>query len=417
MKKQKSGILLVLVILVAGLLAGCGDNTPIPFSNAGGQGGNVIRIYSSLPLTGSDKKQNETMVNAMKMALDDATNNTGKIGNFTIDYQSLDDSNPTLGQWDQQQEAANATKAVADPDAMVYIGTFNSGAAKIALPITNRAAMAMVSPANEYSGLTHAAEGITAQGEPNIYYPGGGHSFFRVVTPDDVQGPAAAAFVVDTLKSKTTFVIDDSQLYGKGLADGFALAVKKVGVDVIGRAAITGKETDYKALVATIKEKNPELIYFGGITSQQPGKLLKEIRTAGLKAPFMSGSGIVDDTFIRDAGTDGEGVYAMNSGVDDSKLPAKGQDFIKRFKAKYSDPEAFTIYAYESMNVVLNSIKTANKKDRLAILLAISSTKDFDGVLGKWSFDSNGDISITDFKVMQVKSGKWTYLTQTRPKV
>lgn len=415
MKKQRFGALVVIALMLAGLMAACGDTNPAPFIP--GQSANVIRIYSSLPLTGTNKKQSDTMVNAMNMAVDDATNGTRKIGQYTIDYQSLDDSNPALGQWDGQQEAANAQKAVADPDTMVYVGTFNSGAAKVALPITNRAALAMVSPANEYSGLTRAAEGITAQGEPNIYYPGGGHSFFRVVTPDDVQAPAAATFVVNTLKPKSVYIIDDSQLYGKALADGFALALKNTGITVLDKKSITGKEADYKILASSIKDKNPDLIYFGGITQQQAGKLLNDIRVAGIKAPFMSGSGIVDETFIKDAGQNSEGVYALSSGVDDSKLPPKGQDFLKRYKQKYGDYEPFTIYAYEAMSVALNGIKTAGKKDRLATLFALAATKDFDGVFGKWSFDQNGDISITDFKILQVKNGKWAYIDQIHPKM
>ena len=415
MNRAKFGTFLVIMALLATLLAACGDSEITnPFAG-GGEGSNVIRIYSSLPLTGSDKKQNDSMVSAMKMALDDFTGGTKKIGNYTIDYQPLDDSNPALGQWDGQQEAANASKAVADPDTMVYIGTFNSGAAKISLPITNRASLAMVSPANEYSGLTRAADGITAQGEPNIYYPGGGRSFFRVVTPDDVQAPAAVSFVINTLKSKSAFIIDDSQLYGKGLADAFEIAAKTYNLNVVGRASSTGNEGDFGPLVSTIKDKKPEMIYFGGITAQQPGKMLSQIRAAGITAPFMSGSGIIDDTFIKDAGPAGEGVYALASGVDESQLPPKGQDFLKRYRAKFGEPEPFTIYAYEAMSVTLNGIKTANKKDRLAILQAIANTKDFDGVLGRWSFDQSGDISITDFKVEQVKGGKWTYFGQSRP--
>ncbi len=409
--------LILLMLLLAGLLVACGnDNTPFPAAD-NSQSGNLIRIYSSLPLTGSDKKQNETMVNAMKMALEDVTNKTNRIGQFTVEYQPLDDSNPALGQWDEKQEAANATRAVSDPDAMVYIGTFNSGAAKISIPITNRAALAMISPANEYSGLTRSAEGVTAQGEPGIYYPGGGRNFFRVITADDVQAPATVAFIISTFKPKSMYVIDDSQLYGKGLADSFAIAATKAGITNLTRASISGKENgDYQALIAGMKSKTPDVIYFGGITAQQPGKMLAEIRKAGIKATFVSGSGIVDDGFIKDAGRDAEGTFAILSGVDDTQLPTRGQDFLKRYKARFNeDPQPFTIYAYEAMSVALNAIKSANKKDRLEILRSIAGTKNFDGVLGKWNFDQNGDISINEFKVLQVKDAKWSYLTQTRP--
>jgi branched-chain amino acid transport system substrate-binding protein len=187
-------------------------------------------------------------------------------------------------------------------------------------------------------------------------------------------------------------------------------------MNVIERASINGKETDYKSLAATIKAKNPDGIMFGGISQQQGGKLLADIRAAGIKAPFFGGDGINEDVFIKDGGVAAEGAYASAAGVDESKLPAKGQDFLKRYRAKYGNTQQYTIYGYEAMSSALNAIKTAGKKDRAAILAAVANTKDFDGVLGKWSFDKNGDTTLTDFTVSQVKDGKWTFLTQTKAK-
>ena len=59
------------------------------------------------------------------------------------------------------------------------------------------------------------------------------------------------------------------------------------------------------------------------------------------------------------------------------------------------------------VNVALNAINKVCKKDRGAILDAVFATKDFDGVLGKWSFDANGDTSLTGMSGVQVKGGKF----------
>jgi branched-chain amino acid transport system substrate-binding protein len=378
--------------------------------------GGVIRIYSSLPDTGSSKLQVDTVINAMKLAINDFTGGTGKIGNYTIDYVSLDDATAAKGQWDADQEKANANKAVNDPDAMVYLGTYNSGAAEVSIPILNQAGLVMVSPANTYTGLTRAAAGITSQGEPDVYYPTKIRNYFRVVAADDVQGAAAVDFV-KTLNAKKIYVIDDSQAYGKGLADAFVLYCKPAGIDCSTRASITGKESDYKSLATQIKSANPDLIYFGGITQQQAGKLVADIRNAGIKAPFMGGDGIYEQAFIKDGGAAAEGVYVTGAGVTDDKLPQKGQDFLKNFKAKYGNVENYTIYGYESMSVALNAIKTAGVKDRKAILQAVANTKDFQGVLGTWSFTPNGDTTLTDYRVMQVTDGDFKLVTTVKPKV
>jgi len=383
-------------------------------SAAGGVTSGTIRIYSSLPLTGSSKGQTETIVNAMKLALDDFTNGTKKIGDFTIDYVSLDDATAAKGQWDADQEKANANKAVSDPDAMIYLGTYNSGAAKISIPILNQASLTMITPANTLACLTRfdAPSGCD-KSEPDVYYPTKVRNYFRVCVNDDIQAPAMANFIT-TLNVKKVYLIDDSQAYGKGVADAFATASKTFGLEIVDRASISGKESDYKSLAATIKAKNPDAVVFGGITQQQGGKLLADIRAAGLKIPFLGPDGTLEDAFIKDAGAAAEGAYATGAGVDESKLPPKGQDFLKRYRAKYGDDQHYTIYGYEAMTVALTAIKNAGKKDRAMIVAATSKIKDFEGVLGKWSFDPNGDTTLTDFYVEQVKDGKWTFLAQTK---
>lgn len=177
---------------------------------AGGNGaGGTIRIYSSLPDTGSSKGQIDTLINAMKLAVDTVTGGTSMVAGFKIDYVALDDATAAAGKWDAGQEAANANKAANDPEAMVYIGTFNSGAAKVAMPIINKASMVMVSPANTYPGLTHAVAGITGEGEPDKYYPTGLRNYFRIEADDDLEGPADANFIANTLKAKTLYIVDN----------------------------------------------------------------------------------------------------------------------------------------------------------------------------------------------------------------
>jgi branched-chain amino acid transport system substrate-binding protein len=437
MKKQfKLLSLAIVTIVMAMLLAACGasaTNTPAapaattaaakPTTAASGAAttapaaaGGTIRIYSSLPMTGSSKEQVDTVINAMRLALEDYTKGSNTVAGFKIDYVPLDDATAAKGQWDADQEKANANKAVNDPDAMIYLGTFNSGAAKVSIPILNAANMAMISPANTYTGLTKNVPGITEANEPDIYYPNKTRNYFRVVTEDGVQGPAVAAYVAGLPNVKKVFVVDDSQAYGKGLADAFVLGCKTTSLDCTQRASINGKESDYKSLAADIKAKTPDAIFYGGITQQQAGKLVADIRAAGIRVPFVGGDGINEDAFIKDAGAAAEGVYATAAGTPEDKLPAKGQDFLKRYKAKYGNPQTYTIYGYEAMSVALAAIEKAGKKDRKAILDAVTATKDFEGVLGKWSFDKNGDTTLGDYVVSQVTDGKWKVIGVTKPK-
>src|SRR5277367_1666033 len=163
----------------------------------------VIKIVSSLPRTGSATAQAQTMVNGIRMAIEEAG---GRVGDFTIAYEDWDDASPERGQWDPAVEAANAQKAVKDPDIMAYIGTYNSGAAKIAMPILNEASLVMVSPANTYPGLTKT--GMGEANEPAVYRASGKINFFRVVPDDDIQGEVAAQWAKE-LGEKSLFILHD----------------------------------------------------------------------------------------------------------------------------------------------------------------------------------------------------------------
>jgi branched-chain amino acid transport system substrate-binding protein len=68
------------------------------------------------------------------------------------------------------------------------------------------------------------------------------------------------------------------------------------------------------------------------------------------------------------------------------------------------------VYGYEAANVAVNAINTVCKKDRAAILSAVMGTKDFKGILGTWSFDANGDTSLTAMSGAEVKGGKFEFV-------
>jgi len=110
-----------------------------------------LRIYTSWPMQGAMIPEGTGMKNGLDMAIAEVG---GVVAGFCLEIVNLDDASPQTGKWDGAVEAENANKAVGDPLAIVYIGTYNSGAAKVSIPITNRAHMAQVTPANTYPGLT-----------------------------------------------------------------------------------------------------------------------------------------------------------------------------------------------------------------------------------------------------------------------
>jgi branched-chain amino acid transport system substrate-binding protein len=362
----------------------------------------TVRIYSSLPLTGSSAGQTTTIVNAINLAIEQQTQGGAVCdGKITIDYVSLDDATAAAGQWDAAKEQENANKAVADPDTVVYIGTFNSGAARVSIPILNEAGIVMISPAN-------TADDLTAGADTAKYYPNGVRNYTRVVARDEFQGAFAAKWAAK-LGAKNAYILDDTQIYGKGVADQFEKNTEANGLTVVGRDGIDGKAADYKALATKIAGTSPDLIYYGGITQNNAGQLLKDIRAAGITAMFMGPDGIMEQAFIEAAGSDiAEGVYGTIAGNPRAKLPEAGQKFYTDYQAKFNaEPEPYAIYGYEAASVAIKAISTVCAKDKAAILNAVFTTKNFAGVLGTWSYDANGDTDLYAMLGNVVKGGKW----------
>jgi branched-chain amino acid transport system substrate-binding protein len=362
-------------------------------------------------MTGSSLGQAQTMVNGIQQALAE-TDSKACDGKIQIQYEVYDDATAAAGKWDPAQVTSNSNKAVADGSVVAVIGHFNSGAAKLSIPVLNQANIVMISPANTYPGLTKPGKGEPK--EPNVYYPAGTRNFSRVVPADDLQGAVAGNWA-KSLGVQKVYILDDQELYGKGIADVFEATAKKLGIQVLGREGIDIKASDYKALMNKIKALSPDLIYFAGITQSNAGQIIKDMRNVGMTpdaVKIMGPDGIKEQALIDAAGKDAEGVYATFGGLPPQELTGVGAKWYQSYKAKYNaEPEPYAAYAYEAAKVAIGAINKVCKNDRGAIREAVMATKDFNGVLGTWSFDPNGDTSLTTMSGNVVKGGKWEFVS------
>ena len=152
--------------------------------------GNGFRLPLSIFVTtGSAKPQCDTIVNGIKIALEEAGYRAGP---FEIEYADWDDATAGAGQWTAEAETANAVRAVHDPDVMAYLGTYNSGAAKISMPILNKAGLLMLSPANTWPGLTKPGKGDPGGVSYGTYQlaskVGRADQFVQKYYPDEFKG-------------------------------------------------------------------------------------------------------------------------------------------------------------------------------------------------------------------------------------
>jgi branched-chain amino acid transport system substrate-binding protein len=380
------------------------------------QSAKTLWISSDLPKQGGSADQSASTNKAIKLLLKQMGN---KAGQFTIKFREYDNSTAAKGSWDDAQCAKNAQAHVASRDEVAVMGTYNSGCAKIIVPILNqdpKGPMVMVSNANTNPGLTKS----WGPGEPSKYYPTGFRNYWRVVTTDDNQGNAAAQFA-QSIGIKSVYVLNDRQTYGQGVAQAFTSAAKKLGLNVLS-AGDAGegwddKAANYETLFTKIKALNPDMVYVGGIFDLNGGQLVKDkVKILGdnTKVKFMMPDGFTGyPDFL--ALPEAAGAYLSFTGLDISQFPKGGaaEQFQKAYLKEYKEAptSSFSVYGAAAAQVILDAIKRSNgtRKDVWQKMKTVDIAAKQSVVGTRLKFDDNGDILSKDITILIVKDGKETF--------
>lgn len=366
----------------------------------------LIQIYVSLPL---ETSQGRSIKNGIELALQQAD---WRAGNFRVELLIQTDS-VSSGHWDAALEEANAREAVANPDVMAYIGPMNSGAATISIPITNRGGLAQISPSNTAPELTKV--GFTP-GLPGEYYPTGQRNYFRLCTTDDWQG-AAGAIWARQMNFTSVYILDDGEVYGRRVADFFEEKAIDVGIRVLGRETIDKTANTYREILEPIADARPDLVFFGGSTTNGAPLIAREMHEMQMAATLMVPDGAVDSEFIEKAGVEAaEGVLGTFVGLPPRELSGIGAGFYQAYLDEYKgeEPEPFAQFGYDAARIVLEAIKRAGARDRQAIVEAIAALRSFEGTGGTFGFDRNGDTTLIVLSGNRVELGKFEFVQLLR---
>ena len=181
---------------------------------------------------------------------------------------------------------------------------------------------------------------------------------------DDIQG-AVGAVLAKQIGANSVYVLNDSDLYGQGISEVFAATAKKIGLNVVGGPeGMDPQASDYRALAQKIRQANPDLVYWGGTTDHNAGKLWQDLRsTLGDNVKLMGPDGINEAAFVQAAGDAAEGTWATFPGVPGSKLTGKGAEWYQKYKQQFGgEPDPYAAYGYEAMNVAIQGIQNAGQE-------------------------------------------------------
>jgi branched-chain amino acid transport system substrate-binding protein len=362
-------------LLVGALaLAACGGG------GAAG-GGNTLKLGFLGDFTGESSGLVIPPFNGAQMVVDDynATNPPKKIELVKYDSQGSPD-----------QAVPLVTKAIQQDRIIGMIGPTFSGESKAADPVLEQAKIPNISAVATNPGLAQ----------------NGWKYFHRVVASDAAQGPAIADFLVAAKKPTKAFVVSDDQEYSVGIADAVQKQLSSKGVTV-QRDQFAQSASDYSSTVAKVKAFAPQAVFFGGYYAQG-GRLLKQLRDAGVTATFATGDGSLDVGLINGAGAkaaEGAIIGCPCAVPGPESTQGELKKFFDAYQARYHVPPAvYAAEGYDAATAFVKAIQAGNTTPE-AINNFLATVK-YPGVAKPIQFQPDGNVMGTAIFIHRVRNGK-----------
>jgi branched-chain amino acid transport system substrate-binding protein len=345
----------------------------------------VVCIGSVAPLTGPQAHLGKDSDSGARLAVDEMNAKGVTLGGKKVKIELISEDD----QADPKTGTIVAQKLV-DMKVRGVIGHLNSGTSIPASKIYSDAGIAQISPSA--TAVKYTAQGLKTT--------------FRVMNNDAQQGKVLGEFAVKKMGKKVA-IIDDRTAYGQGLADEVEKSVKASGGTIVGREYTTDKSTDFLSILTSLKAKQPDVVFYGGM-DPQGGPMAKQMKTLGLKGRLLGGDGLQSAEFIKLAGNDAGGVTASSPGLPVDSMPG-GKAFKEKFGAKYGQIQVYAPYAYDATMALVEAMKKADSADPAKYLPELAKLK-YQGVTGPISFDAKGDVIASAITMYQVKGEKWDVL-------
>jgi branched-chain amino acid transport system substrate-binding protein len=370
---MRSRLLTTVMALLCGALLilgpACKSTTGDATQNTGSGGATAkeVKVGAVLSLTQGAAVYGAVQKNGIEMARDEI-NASNYIPGYRLNVIVDDDASDKAPGINVFQRMINQERVSA------IIGPTLSNTALATDPLAQQAKVPVI-------GVSNTANGITEIGD----------YIFRDSLAEAQVIPGAVKKAMDSLKFKKAAVLyGNDDAFTKSGYDVFKQALDDNKVEIVSTETFAKGDKNFAAQLTNIKGKTPDVIIVSALAEEAAG-ILVQARQLGLTQPVIGGNGFNSPALIQNAGQAAEGVIigaAWNSGSTNSK----SQQFIQKYKEKYgSEPDQFAAQAYSGVYILAEAIKMANSGERDAIRNSLVKIKNYDTVLGSFSFTAGRD--------------------------
>jgi branched-chain amino acid transport system substrate-binding protein len=381
----KHTILTLAAVICGVILAGCSTG-----KSGGDSGEIVLGHYASL--TGAQATFGQSTDNGIQLAIDEI-NAAGGVNGKKVRVITYDDKGDA-------REAGNAVTRLVTKDGVVAVlGEVASSLSLVAAPVCQDNGIPMVSPSSTNPKVTEQGDMI-----------------FRVCFIDPFQGFVCAKFAREHegLKAtKAAILYDQVAAYAVGLQDEFAKAFEQQGGEIVSRQTYQEGDQDFSAQLTAIRATQPDVIFIPGYYTDV-GNIALQARKLGIKVPLLGGDGWDSAKLGEIAGESIDGCFYSNHYSHQDPDP-RVQEFIKKYKERFNGtPDGLAALGYDAARIVCEAIGKGASTKGSDIAAQLAATKDFSGVTGKISIDSDRN-AVKPAVILEMKGGEPTYVTTIQP--
>ena len=375
MKKVIALVLAMMMIMT--MFAGCGGNNANGGNDAGGNsggnsGGNnsndsgsgsgVIKVGTSGPLTGGYAVYGVAVANGLALAFEEIN----AMGGLQFEVRAEDDEAGA-------DTAVNAYNALMDWGMQIMAGPTTSGSAGAVAAECAADGVFMITPSASDAAV------ITA-----------GDNIFQICFSDPNQGKASADYIFNNaLAEKVGVIYNSSDPYSTGIYTTFKAQADAIGLNIAAVESFTDdNKADLTTQVTKCKEAGCDLLFLPIYTAEN-AQVLTCMNKIGYKVKAFGCDGM--DGILSFEGFDpalAEGVMLLTP-FDATATDDKTQNFVNNYTAKFGiAPNQFAADAYDVGYAIYEACKAKgvtadwSAEDICEALIEWFTSSSFDGITG-----------------------------------
>lgn len=350
----------------------------------------IVAIGYAGPLTGLSSASGISMLNAVKMAVDDVNNSDLRVGGEKLTLKLLvqdDKSNPRI--------AEIAAKYFSKSGVAGVVGIFNSAVAVSSSEIYQKA------------GIPHFAVSGSRR-----FTQQGHDAAFRFAAYDEQRAHVLATYAVQELHKSRVAIVHDDSVFGRDYKEKFENAFARMGGKIVSANAVSATTYDFNEILKTIRTGKADVIFFGGLGSQS-AMFAQNMYRFGINVTLITAASVVGPMFLQTAGPGAEGTVSIAPGFHQRKSKQM-ENFEKNYQQRYNVAAgAYSAVAYDEVQVLAAALVQARSANPRKVGNALHAIR-YNGLTGAIAFDASGDLRDLSFSTYQVKNSVWTMYKQYR---